>query len=161
LAFIVRNQRCKIQPFIQHSRVETKQNTRQGIVAFPTQDAPLRQSVVEKKNRSSVATEPRTGTSKYMPKQVHHTDGTYEYNEIELSVKMSTRSFGVKYEQFQRGEQPYSAAGYGRSFSPKSVLKEHVFHILGIVRNPVICVMCIELSLRNIQYTDRLTISSF
>jgi hypothetical protein len=146
LSFIVGNQRYKIQPLIQQSAVETKQNTNQGIAEFPTQDAAPRQSVVGKKNRSSVATKPRTGKSTYMPKQIYHTEGTY--SEMELSFKITTRTFGVRHEQFQRGEQPYSSSGYGRCFSHKCVLKVPVLYTLDIVRNLVICVMCSGLGIR-------------
>jgi hypothetical protein len=159
LAFILGKRKCKIQLFIQHSVVETKQNTNQGFVAVPKQVVTLRQTVGGKKNSSSVATEPDAGKSTYMTKQVYHTDATY--NEIELSFKITTRTFGVRHEQFQRGEQPYSAVGYGKSFCDKSVLKGHVFYILGIVRNPVICVMCSELSLGKLECMARMTCSCF
>ena len=68
---------------------------------------------------------------------------------------MTTRSFGVKHEELPRGEQPYTAGGCGRSFSHNSVLKGHVLYTLGIVGNPVICVICNQLRLENLQYTDR------
>ena len=83
---------------------------------------------------------PRTGKSTDRLQQVYHTDATH--HKTELSVKMTTRSFGVKHEQLKRGEQPYSAAGYFRLFSHNYVLRGHVLYILGIVGNPVVCVMC-------------------
>ena len=73
------------------------------------------------------------------------------YHKTKLSVTMTNRSIGLKHEQLQHGEQPYTAAGYGRSFSHKAILKGHGFYILSAVRNPVICVKCSELSLRHLQ----------
>jgi len=153
------NQNDKIQSFIQHSEVETKQKARQVIVELLTQDAAPRQSVGGTENRSNIATVPRRGKSTDRTQQLFHTDTTY--NKIELSVKMTTRSLGMKHEQLLSGEQPYTVAGYGGSFSHKSVLKGHVFYILGIVGNPVICVMCSQLSLGNLQCTDRMARSCF
>jgi hypothetical protein len=72
---------------------------------------------------------------------------------------MKTWSFGVKHEQLQHGEQPCTAAGYGRSFSHKAVLKGQAFNILSMVGNPVICVMCSELSLGHLQCTDSIACS--
>ena len=107
-------------------------------------------SVVGTKDRSSVATERRTVKYKYRLQHVYHTDVTSHKNE--LSVKMTTRAFGVKHEQLQHGEQPYTAAGCGTSFCHNSVLKGHVLYTLDIVGNPVICEICNQLRLENLQY---------
>jgi hypothetical protein len=131
--------------------VKTKQNTSQFIMVVLTQDATQRQSVMETKDKNSVATDPRTGKSMDRPPQVYYTQATHL--KTELSVKMITLSFGVKHGQLQSGKQPYTAAGYGSSFSKKSVLEGTYIYILGIVGNPVICVMCCQLSLGNIQCT--------
>jgi hypothetical protein len=122
---IVGNQIGKIESLIQHSQVKTKQTTSQVIVAVPTQDAAPRQSVIRTKDRRRVAKAPRTGKSTDRPQQVYHTDAAH--HKTEISVKMTTRSFGVKHGQLQSGEQPYTAAGYGKYFSHKFVLNGLVF----------------------------------
>jgi len=112
LAHIVGNQICKIKSLIQHSEVETKQNTSQVIVAVLTHDAAPRQPVAGAKYRSNFATELCTGKSTNRPQRGYHTE--FIYHETELSVTMTTRSFGVKHEHLQQVEQPYTALWYGR-----------------------------------------------
>jgi len=104
LAPIVGNQICKIKSLIQHSEVETKQNTSQVIVAVLTPDAAPRQPVAGAKDRSNIATVPCTGKSTDRPQRVYHTESIY--HETEHSVAMTTRSFGVKHEHLQQVEQP-------------------------------------------------------
>ena len=69
LAPIMGNQIVKIYSLIQHSGVETKQNTSQVIVAVLTQYAALRQPVLWTNDRRSVATDLCIRESRDRPQQ--------------------------------------------------------------------------------------------
>ena len=91
------NQNGKIYSLIQHYGMETKQKTNQVIMVMPTQDPAPRQPVVGTKDRSSVATVPRTAKFTDRLQQVYHTEATH--HKAEISVKITTRSFLIKHEQ--------------------------------------------------------------
>ena len=133
--------------------METKQNTSQVIVAVLTQDAVPRQPVLWTKDRRSVATELCIEESRDRSQQ--------SIIRSPHIIKPSSVLQWQTIEQSQHGEQPYTAAGCGRSFSHKSVLKGQAFYTLSIVGNPVTCVMFSELSLWNLQCTDSMACSCF